>query len=180
MKSLMNNTNSTNSNAFTAPTTSTTLLSENLVRQVIEGSRQSPRRRILLPLHKGPDSTLHRMLNGLQPFSYIQPHRHLYPPKAESVVVLRGAILSFVFSEDGKVTEVYTLAAGSANFGVDSEPGTFHTFLALEEDTVLFEVKPGPYKQSSDKDFAPWAPAEGTPEAADYLEYLYSFKKVTL
>lgn len=173
------NKNPANPNAFTPPTTSTTLLSETLIRQVKEGSRQSPRKRILLPFHKGPESNLHRMLNGLQPYSYIQPHRHLYPPKAESVIVLRGAILSFHFREDGKVTEVYNLAAGAADFGVDSEPGTFHTFLALEDDTVLFEVKPGPYKQSSDKDFAPWAPAEGTPEADDYLEYLYSFKKET-
>lgn len=92
------------------------------------------------------------------------------------MIVLRGAILSFLFDQDGNVEEAYTLAAGSADFGVDSEPGTFHTFLALEKDTVLFEVKPGPYKQSSDKDFAPWAPAEGNPEADVYMDYLYSFK----
>lgn len=117
---------------------------------------------------------MHRMLNALQPYSYIQPHRHLHPPKAESVIVLQGAILCLLFSPTGQVEEIHTLAAGSANFGVDSEPGVFHTFLALAEDTVLFEAKPGPYEQSSDKDFAPWAPAEGTPETQAYMDYLYS------
>ena len=39
----------------------------------------------------------------------------------------------------------------------------------LEPDTVVFEVKPGPYQPTSDKDFAPWAPAEGGPDAPAYL-----------
>lgn len=160
--------------ALPAPTTSTTLIGENLIRQAVEGSRLSPRKRMILPFHKGPEAPMHRMLNALQPYSYIQPHRHSHPPKAESVIVLQGAILCFLFSSRGQVEEVHTLTAGSDNFGVDSEPGVFHTFLALTEDTVLFEVKPGPYKQSSDKDFASWAPAEGTPETQVYMDYLYS------
>jgi len=124
-------------------------------------------------LHKGPESPLHRMINALQPYSYVRPHRHLQPPKAESVIVLQGALLCFIFSPTGQVEQLYTLAADSAHFGVDSEPGVYHTFLALEEDTVVFEAKPGPYEQSSDKDFASWAPPEDTPEAEAYMEYLY-------
>ena len=160
--------------ALQPSTTSTTLISTNLIHQAVKGSRLSPRKRIILPFHKGPEAPLHRMLNALQPYSYIQPHRHLYPPKAESVIVLQGAIRCFLFNPHGQVEEIYTLAAGSDKFGVDSEPGVFHTFLALVQDTVLFEAKPGPYGQSSDKDFASWAPAEGTPEVKDYMEYLYS------
>jgi len=159
--------------ALPAPVTRSTLISEELVRQAIEQSRISPRKRIILPFHKDAESPLHRMLNALQPYSYIRPHRHLHPPKAESVVVLRGSVLCFLFSPAGRVEEVHTLAAGSANFGIDSEPGVYHTFLALARDTVLFEAKPGPYLQSSDKDFAAWAPAEGSPEAQTYMDYLY-------
>ena len=33
-------------------------------------------------------------------------------------------------------------------------------------------MKPGPYSQANDKDFAPWAPREGEPGAAEYLERL--------
>ena len=175
---MRNNQNNSNySKALPAPSTSTTIIGANLIHQAVEGSKTSPRKRIILPLHKGPESPMHRMLNALQPYSYIQPHSHLYPPKAESVIVLQGAILCFFFSPTGQVEEIHTLAAGSANFGVDSEPGVFHTFLALAENTVLFEVKPGPYEQSSDKDFASWAPKEGTPEVKGYMENLYALGK---
>jgi cupin fold WbuC family metalloprotein len=163
--------------ALSAPPKSTTTLNVSMVKLAVEGSRNSPRKRIILPLHKTADSSLHRMLNGMQPYSYIQPHRHLYPPKAESVIVLQGAILSFVFSSTGDIVEVQTLSAGGTNFGVDSDPGIFHTFLALQQDTVLFEAKPGPYEQNSDKDFASWAPQEGSPEATTYMDYLYDLGK---
>lgn len=164
-----------NARALDAPPGTTTIIGTNLVRQAIDGSRRSPRKRIILPLHKGPDSALHRMLNAVQPYSYIQPHRHLAPPKAESILVLQGAILSFIFSPTGTVREVRVLAAGSDEFGVDSEPGVYHSFVALLPDTVLFEVKPGPYEPCSDKDFAPWAPPEDSLAAKDYVTYLYGF-----
>lgn len=158
--------------ALAPPVEDNTLISADLIDQCIIASRQSPRRRIIQPLHKTSDAQLHRMLNAMQPGSYIQPHRHLFPPKAESVIVLRGAILVFIFANNGIVDTIHTIKAGSINIGIDSEPGVFHTFAAIEKDTVLFEVKPGPYNQADDKDFAPWAPAEGTPGAKEYLENL--------
>ncbi len=171
-------THSDNSNypkALPPPESDTTLIGEKLIARAVEASRRSPRKRMILPFHKGPEASMHRMLNALQPYSYIRPHRHLHPPKAETVILLQGALLSFLFSPSGEVMEVHRLAAGSADVGVDSEPGQFHTFLALTEDTVIFEVKPGPYEPASDKDFASWAPAEGTPEADEYMKYLYGF-----
>jgi hypothetical protein len=36
---------------------------------------------------------------------------------------------------------------------------------------VLFEVKPGPYEPLNDKDFATWAPAEGDPAAAAFVDW---------
>jgi hypothetical protein len=55
---------------------------------------------------------------------------------------------------------------------VDLLPGIYHSFIALEPDTVIYEVKTGPYTATSDKTFAPWAPAEGTAEAARYMAEL--------
>ena len=40
---------------------------------------------------------------------------------------------------------------------------SWHSVAALSADTVLFELKPGPYSPIDDKDFAEWAPAEGEP-----------------
>ena len=163
--------------AFAPPDENNTLITADLIDRCVIASRQSSRLRIIQPLHKTSDAQLHRMLNAMQPGSYIQPHRHLFPPKAESVIVLRGAIYVFIFASDGNIDAVHTIKAGSINLGIDSEPGVFHTFAAIEEDTVLFEVKPGPYNQADDKDFAPWAPAEGADGAKEYLDHLYEIGK---
>ncbi len=159
--------------ALKPPSENVVIISNNLIQKAIDSSRISPRKRIILPFHKLPSDSLHRMLNALQPFSYVQPHRHLDPPKAESIVVLKGAIIFVEFNSTGEIENFNQLSSESFNIGVDIEPGIFHTFFAVVEDTVLFEVKPGPYEQSSDKDFAPWAPKESSKNAIEYLKNLY-------
>ena len=39
--------------------------------------------------------------------------------------------------------------------------------------SVFYEVKQGPYDPQRAKEFAPWAPLEGTPEATAYLQRLH-------
>lgn len=48
----------------------------------------------------------------------------------------------------------------------------FATLLVLSDHCICFEVKPGPYKQSTDKEFAPWAPAEGSADCGAYMDRL--------
>ena len=135
-------------------------------------SQSSPRRRVIQPLHRSESATLHRMFNAVQPDSYIPPHRHLDPPKAESWIVLRGALAFFTFDDQGAISECLEIRAGGDIFGVDLEPGVYHTFCALEPDTLVYEVKDGPYSPATDKAFPEWAPREGTPEASRYLAQL--------
>jgi cupin fold WbuC family metalloprotein len=171
----MRNTDSENRfpRALNAPQDSVVIMDTSLVQKAIAASRKSPRKRVILPLHTESSDTLHRMLNALQPYSYVQPHCHSQPPKPESIIVLRGSIGYLTFGETGQVERQNVLSAGNDRFGIDTKPGIYHTFFALERDTVLFEVKPGPYNEKSDKDFAVWAPAEGAPEARKYLDGLY-------
>jgi cupin fold WbuC family metalloprotein len=112
------------------------------------------------------------MFNAVQPGSYIAPHRHLDPPKDESWIVLQGALAFFTFDEQGKIEECCEVRSGSDVFGVDLEPGVYHSFFALEPDTVVYEVKTGPYAPNNDKAFAPWAPREGEPGVPAYLAHL--------
>ncbi len=158
--------------ALKSPTGELVTLTDNLIDAAIFASRESPRKRIILPFHDGPENTLHRMLNAVQPGSYIRPHRHLDPPKDEALVLLRGALTFYTFHEDGTVNAVQHVRAGTASFGIDVKAGVFHTFIATEPDTVVFEVKPGPWSPATDKDFATWAPDEGEEGYVEYMDRL--------
>src|SRR5688572_11453773 len=61
----------------------------------------NPRKREILVLHRGNADPLQRVLNALQPGSYIRPHRHYTPPKAEALVLLSGSLGFVPFLEDG-------------------------------------------------------------------------------
>ncbi|MEM9991527.1 MAG: WbuC family cupin fold metalloprotein [Bacteroidota bacterium] len=163
--------------AMQPPSTSITTITQEKIAEAIVISRQSPRKRIILPYHKSAADKMHRMFNIIQPYSYIRPHTHITAFKHESIILLQGAVCFFVFDTLGNVTQQHTLRAGSWQFGIDIEPHIVHSFIALEEDTVLFEVKPGPYDKALDKDFMPWSPEEGTPEATAYLDRLYAIAK---
>lgn len=121
--------------------------------------------------HESDASPLHRMLNAVEPGSYIRPHRHLHPPKAECFIILRG-LAGFAFFDDlGRAPDedLVLLDPQRGPLAVDIRPGVWHTLVSLSPGTVLFEVKTGPYDPMSDKDFAPWAPCPDSPEAQAWL-----------
>lgn len=165
-----------NNNAFPlaieAPDSKVVALTAEMLADTAQLSRQSPRGRIIQRLHKSDDAPLHRMFNVMQPGSYLRPHRHLSPPKSEAFVMLGGAVRFVEFNDNGEIMGWFDMRPGSAVFGVDVEPGVWHGLIVLEPDSIIFEVKNGPFTKASDKDFPDWAPAEGTPEAQAYLGQL--------
>jgi len=146
------------------------IIDQGLFQALIERARRSPRLRTNHNFHGSMEENPHRFLNVMARGTYIPPHRHLEPPKAESFLVLAGEIAFFVFDDGGKVTERRVL--GRDAIGIDIAPGVWHSMAVLSPEAVCYEVKPGPYVATNDKDFAPWAPREGEPGAAAYLERL--------
>jgi len=149
-----------------------TLIDQALLDEVCTEAAASPRRRKNRNFHPQDDHPAHRLLNAMQPDSYIPPHRHLDPDKDETFVVLRGRLGLVLFDDAGGVARSVEIGAGAAAIGVDIPHGTWHTALALEPDTVFLEAKAGPYLPFSEAERAPWAPAENSPEAAPYLALL--------
>lgn len=158
--------------ALSSPPESLIVLGEEHVERALAASRTSERKRIILPFHKSDDALLHRMFNAMQPGTYVQPHRHLHTQKSEIFLVLRGALDFLVFDDVGSIRSAVHLRAGGSEFGIDLAPGDFHSFLVRERDTLVYEVKQGPYTAADDKDFASWAPAEGDAGVADYVREL--------
>lgn len=150
----------------------TQLLDSTLIASLIERARQSPRLRTNHNFHTSMDDNPHRFLNVMVRGTYIAPHRHRNPPKSETFIVLEGELAFFTFDDAGLAASTHIL--GRETVGIDIQPGVWHTLAVLSPHAVCFEVKPGPYSAVNDKDFAPWAPREGDPNVAAYLEKLVS------
>ena len=149
-----------------------TLIDQALLDDLCREAAASPRRRKNRNLHPHDRHPGHRLLNAMQPDSYIPPHRHLDPNKDETFVVLRGLLGLLVFDDEGALLRSVTVGAGGAALGVDIPHGRWHTVVALEPDTVFLEAKAGPYLPLTEAERAPWAPAENSPDAAAYLTAL--------
>lgn len=155
--------------ALPGPVGDVVTLDEALLRRGTEAARQSPRRRMMVPLQRRAEG-VQRMLNFLQPGTYIRPHRHPLPGHVECVAVVQGVVGVLEFSPEGGVRGHWRLEAGRPTAClVDIDAGVWHGMVALAEDTVILEIKCGPYDPRRDKEFPAWAPEEGTAEASQAL-----------
>lgn len=143
-----------------------------LLDKVSEEARKSERKRKNFNFHEKMEDTLHRMLNAIEPDSYIQPHKHEDPDKSEAFIVLRGKFLLCIFDNEGNVIDHTILNPDVTCYGVDIKPRVWHTIISLESGSVIYEVKDGPYLQASDKNFASWAPKEGSEGCIEYMNDL--------
>ncbi|MEM6278252.1 MAG: WbuC family cupin fold metalloprotein [Verrucomicrobiota bacterium] len=145
-------------------------LTPEVMQAGLESSLESPRKRMLFPMHRKQEDLVQRMINFLQPGTYIQPHLHPRDYAIETILVMQGELGFVVFDEEGEVLSHHRLEAGQL---IDIEERVWHGVLALAPDTVILEIKRGPYDET-DKVFASWAPAETENSARNYLSSLES------
>lgn len=131
----------------------------------------SPRHRAIVRYHEHAEP-IQRMLNVVEPASYVRPHRHADPAKLEIFLVLQGRALVLTFDDAGQVTSFQEIAAGGPCWGVEIPAGTWHSLVSLEPGTTLYELIEGAFEPASHKDYAPWAPVEGSAEGGRFLAAL--------
>jgi len=86
-----------------------------------------------------------------------KPHKHIFKERhydkkiaQESWVVISGKVTCTLYDLDDTVLTKETLAPGEASFTLEGG----HNYLILEEDTIVYEYKTGPYEgQALDKVF---------------------------
>ena len=145
--------------------TCTRLIDQTLLDQTCLAAAHADRQRKNANFHPNDAFPAHRLINAMQPGSYVRPHRHNDPNKDESIVALQGRFGYLSFDDTGNVLEALELAAGGPVYGVDIPHGTTHTLLALEPNSVFFEAKAGPFAPLGIDEIAAWSPAEGAAEA---------------
>lgn len=140
------------------------LISDELLDSVTHEAQENPRLRMNYNFHTSLDAPIHRLLNALEPGTYLPPHRHA--DKEETYLVLRGSLLAFFYDDLGNVTEKVNLNPSAGVYGLEIPSGTWHSIIALESGTVIFEIKSGPYQPLPLEDIASWAPAPSDLEGA--------------
>ena len=151
--------------------TGPSFLDQALFSDLAEKAAANPRGRQHHNFH-AMEEPCHRMAVGLQPSTYVPPHRHLSADKAETLLVLKGRLGVLIFDEAGQVQGKRALQVGGDCVGVDLPAGVFHGLVVLEPDSLMFECKAGPYRPVGEGEQASWAPREGEPGVAEYQAWM--------
>lgn len=151
----------------------TEFFDDDLFGRVSDEARRSPRGRMNYNFHRLTDDPVNRLLNVMHRGSYLPVHRHLDPARSETSVVMRGSVGVTIYDGSGAVVARRRVSASGPCSGFDIEAGVWHGLVVLEDDTVLFEVKQGPYASISPENIAPWTPAvENTEAVAEFVKNL--------
>ena len=150
----------------------TPLITRQLLDEISLLAKQSPRLRKNYNFHHADENICHRLLNAMEPGSYIQPHRHLDPNKDETLIVIRGKMGLILFDDHGNIEKKALLELADHAMVVNIPHGKFHTWISFEERSVFFESKAGPFLPLTEEEKAFWAPKEGDTSSAGYLASL--------
>ena len=116
------------------------ILLDNLTAQ----AQASPRLRMNMDLRNSSEDSSQRMLNAIEPGSVVPIHRH--QKTSETVVVLRGRAVQYLYDDEGRETGSVLLESGSEIPAMQVEMGQWHRIEALESGTVILEMKDGAYE----------------------------------
>lgn len=119
------------------------LINEDLLNEVTQQAKESPRLRMNHNLHDSLESKAQRLLNALEPGTVLPIHRH--PNTAETYILLRGKIKVMFYNDRKEMTESILLDPMAGGYGVHIPANQWHTLEVMESGTVIFEVKDGPY-----------------------------------
>ena len=119
------------------------IIDKQLLDDVTTQAKASTRLRMNYNFHKSLEDKCHRFLNAVEPGTVIPIHRH--PTKDEAFVLLRGKVKVTTHNDDGSIIESIVLNPAEGRYGVNIPKNVWHTLQSLESNSVIFEVKEGPF-----------------------------------
>jgi cupin fold WbuC family metalloprotein len=126
------------------------LIDRELLDEVSKQALESERLRMNYNLHTAFDAPAQRLLNALQIGTDLPIHR--YKHTAETYILLQGELKVLYYNDSKAVTESVVLNPSKGNYGIHIPAGQWHTIEVLAPDSVIFEVKDGPYTPLSEDD----------------------------
>ena len=119
------------------------LLTTKILDETSAKAKTSPRLRMNWNLHESFDDSVQRMFNALEPGTEVPIARH--PDSAESLIILRGRLRILIFNDNKDIIEDVVIDPRTDNIGYHVPKGIWHQVQSLEEGTILFETREGPY-----------------------------------
>lgn len=145
--------------------------SADTLRDLAKTAAAAPRLRSHLNVHETLDATVQRLFISTEPNTYIRPHRHSQPHKWEFFTVLEGKMDLLMFNDDGIIVQRIRMSRDDVR-SIEIPFNVWHSYVCLQSGTLALEIKEGAYVPSTPQELPAWAPAENTPEAAAYLEWM--------
>lgn len=126
------------------------IIDSELLDGICKQAKENPRLRMNYNLHTELDEPVQRLLNALEPGTEIPVHRHRHSD--ETYLVIRGSLFVILFDENKKLLNKVLLNPKEGTYGVSVPAGQWHSIEVLESDTVIFEIKEGPYMALTSED----------------------------
>ena len=133
-------------------------------------AHNNPRKRFGNILHK-PGDYHNQVVNFMLGESYMQPHLHPGDEKIEKMYLIDGVFVLFFFDDKGIITDKFTIKKGGIE-AIEVPAFTWHTYVMLSEEVVIYETMEGGYDPLTWKEMATWAPIENTEEGFAYFDLL--------
>lgn len=121
-------------------------------------------------VHEQLSDPIQRLFIAARLNSYFRPHKH--PGKVEFAIVIRGLFDVITFDHKGKVMERVSVGPYADVIGLEIPADVWHTWIPREDQSIFFEVKPGPYDPANVASFASWSPMEDSEEVPAFQSNL--------
>ena len=122
------------------------LITEELLDTVTSQAKENSRLRMNYNFHASMDAPIHRLLNALEPGTYLPPHRHT--DKEETYLVLRGSLLAFFYDDAGNVTDKY-----NPQIQISAESETKRSIFREKDKTKRSKKESAQHSKSRNKSF---------------------------
>lgn len=118
------------------------LINKKLINNIVHEAKCSSRLRMNYNFHTELNDKCQRLLNAMEPGTIMPIHHHKV---AEMYILLQGRLKVMIYDDNGNEMESAVLDIKDGKYGIQIPANTWHSLEVYEPDTVIFEVKEGPY-----------------------------------
>lgn len=119
------------------------LLTSKILDETSLKAKASERLRMNWNIHRSVEEPVQRMFNALEPGTLVPIARH--PESAETLIILRGRLRVLIYDDWKNIIEDVVISPNSANIEYYIPKGAWHQVESLEDGTICFEPREGPY-----------------------------------